>query len=173
MSIKSYTIDKITNFLLKRKAIQELQEENNQLIALKSEISNHKNIFDVDMPTVNTPFELIDFENVLEFTIIDELMITVTLPDEKLVLTIEDDYYLLEFLKRVMPLCGVCTVGRERMLLSKTTEFYLEVALDKTINLVELKEAVYNATWHIRTPEKTYDLYDKYAKDRLERRFYR
>lgn len=163
MGIKQYLINKATSFLMTRKAIRELEAENTQLMALKNEVSNqnYKNVYDVNMPNVNTPFDLIEFDQIQEFSIIDESIILVTLPYEKLALTIEDDYYLLEFLKRAITLCGVSLIGRESLLLTKTLEFYLVVKLDQPINLVELKEVIYNATWHIKEEPTTFDWYER------------
>lgn len=173
MGVKQYFINKLTNFLVTRKAIKNITEENRQLMSLlaKEDQESKKNVYNVDIPNVNTPFDLIEFDEVKEFTIIDESVIIVTLPYERLVLTIEDDIYLLQFLKRCLTYsgeqyCGVSIVGRERMLLSKTLEFYLSVDLNQTIDVVALRDAVYNATWHIEEEKKTFDWYTTIPEER-------
>lgn len=162
--IKEKILSVIHNFVIERKAIHDLENENKALMEVKNEISANRVVYDVDFPTINTPFDLIEFKAIEEFSIINESVIIVTTPYERLTLTIIDNEYLIGFLKRVFTACNVSTIDREKLLLSKGLDFYLTVNLDVPVDVKYLRGLIHSGTWFIRDESTTYDLPEEEPK---------
>lgn len=140
-NLKNKIIKMIENKLIQYKLMDELEKHNQQLAILKQEALDELYIFNPQIANYNTPFELINFEDVTKIKIVEDLLIVHT-PYELYTLRIKSDEYFFSFIKKLIVVGEKTLIGTELLLL-KSRYYDLKINLTKEVDVTNIRNLVY------------------------------
>ncbi|MCL1696344.1 hypothetical protein MOK21_10925 [Lysinibacillus sp. BPa_S21] len=124
---------------MEKKQLQELKEDNIKLENIKNELLVSQYQYDINFPNINVPLDLIDYDEIISFKMIDDKNIKVDLESDTITVFVVDNDKFFTFLKRTFRGLMTSLIDREKLILSNKTGFQLILDLDRTIVVEDVK----------------------------------
>lgn len=140
-TLKKKLITKIENKIIEYKQIDKIEKENKELQLVINQIKDNEFIYNPEFPNYNTPFMLIDFDEITSINTNGNILIARTL-QETYTLNMKSDEYFFEFIKNLLPVGVKTLVGKERLMM-KSDYYDFNINLTESVDIVAIKKLLY------------------------------
>lgn len=151
ISLKKKLVEKLEDKLIEYKQIDKIEKENKELQLVISQMKENEFIYNPEFPNHNTPFTLIDFDEITSINTNGNIVIART-PRETYTLNMKSDEYFFDFIKKLLPVGTKTLVGTERLLM-KSDYYDFDINLTEVVDISSIRNLLYRVHG---TPKKSF-----------------